>query len=320
MMRLFAKLALGLAASAVATAGAQAAQLVQASPSVWWVKGDRPGAAISSVIVTKDGLIVMDATCRSEGTAVWLKGELKKRFNLPVRYVIESHDHEDHICDLDVFDDTAVTIAHDKNREAIVREGRNTSVPDITFSKEATIWLGGKQVKLLYFGPTHSDNLIQAYLPDEKVLIAPDFMQRGKGLIPDFRDMDVDNMLETWNTVYRMYDIDVIINGHGGVSPKSDILNNIEYVTALRKAVLDEMVKGTPLPKILETVTMPEFRDWRGYSMWLKADIVTMWDYLYRKREPNVGPMHGAWQNVVDKIMNGAAEATNTANPNAAEE
>lgn len=304
-----------IGAMLLSSASAQAAELLQVSPSVWWVKGARPGAAVSSVITTPEGLIVVDATCRTDGDALWLKAELKKRFTQPVKYVIQSHDHEDHICNLDVFDDTATTVAHVKNREAIVREGRNTSVPDITFDSKASLWLGGKEIQLLYFGPTHSDNLIQVYVPDEKVLIAPDFMQRGTGLIPDFRDMDVDRMLEVWNYYYRMYDIDVIVNGHGEPSSKEDILNNIKFVTALRQKVLDEMVKGTPLPKMLETVTMPEFAEWRGYKMWLKADIVTMWDYLYRKREPNLGPQHDAWQNVVGKIMDGAAEATNTENP-----
>lgn len=288
---------------------AVAATLEQASPSVLWVKGDRPGAAISSVIVTTEGLIVVDATCRSEGTAAWLKGELKKRFKQPVRYVLLSHDHEDHICDLDVFDDTATTVSHVKTREAVVREKRNTSVPDITFDDQLSLWLGGREIQLLHFGPTHSDNLIQVYVPDEKVLIAPDFMQRGKGLIPDFRDMDVDNMLKTWNYVYRMYDIDVIVNGHGGTSSKEDILNNIQFVTTLRQAVLDEMVKGTSLQAMLDTMKLPQFADWRGYPQWLQADIVSMWDYLYRKREPNLGPAHDAWQNVVDKVVSGAAAA-----------
>lgn len=288
---------------------ARAATLEQASPSVYWVKGDRPGAAISSVIVTNEGLVVVDATCRSEGTAVWLKGELKTRFKQPVKYVVLSHDHEDHICDLDVFDDTATTVAQVKTRDAVVREKRNTSVPDITFEDKLTLWLGGKEIQLVYFGPTHSDNLIQVYLPSEKALIAPDFMQRGKGLIPDFRDMDVDNMLKTWNYVYRMYDIDVIINGHGGTSPKEDILNNIQYVQTLRQSVLDEMVKGTSLPAMVQTMKLPQFADWRGYPQWLEADIVSMWDYLYRKREPNLGPAHDAWQDVVNKVLKGAAAA-----------
>lgn len=298
-----------LAAVTVPMTVAKAATLEQASPSVYWVKGDRPGAAISSVIVTTEGLVVVDSTCRSEGTAVWLKGELKTRFKQPVKYVVLSHDHEDHICDLDVFDDTATTVAQVKTRDAVVREKRNTSVPDITFDDRLSLWLGGREIQLVYFGPTHSDNLIQVYVPDEKVLIAPDFMQRGKGLIPDFRDMDVDNMLKTWNYVYRMYDIDVIVNGHGGTSPKQDILNNIHFVQTLRQAVLDEMVKGTSLPTMLETMKLPQFADWRGYPQWLEADIVSMWDYLYRKREPNLGPAHDAWQNVVDKVVKGAAAA-----------
>lgn len=254
--------------------------------------------------------MVVDATCRSEGTAAWLKDEVKRRFKLPVKYVVLSHDHEDHICDLDVFDDTATTIAHVKAREAVVREKRNTSVPDVTFEDRMSLWLGGREIQLLYFGPTHSDNLIQVYLADEKVLIAPDFMQRGKGLIPDFRDMDVDNMLKVWNYVYRMYDIDVIVNGHGGTSPKDDILNNIHFVTTLRQAVLDEMVEGTSLQTMLETLKLPEFAGWRGYPQWLEADIASMWDYLYRKREPNLGPAHDAWQNVVDKVVDGAAATT----------
>ncbi|MEQ8936435.1 MAG: MBL fold metallo-hydrolase [Amphiplicatus sp.] len=291
----------------VLSASAQAAELVQVSKSVWRVKGDRRGAAVASVIVTDDGLAVVDSTCRSEGDAKWLKAELAKKYDAPVKYVILSHDHEDHICALQVFDDTATTISHRLTREHIVREGRNTSVPDLVFDKEMSIYLGGTEIQLLYFGPTHSDNLIQVYVPDDKVLIAPDFMQSGKGLIPDFRDIDVDNMLRVWNYYNRMYDIDVIVNGHGDPSPKEHILNNIKFVTTLRQQVLDGMVAGQSLDEMRQTITLPEFKGWRGHPQWLDGDIVTMWDYLYRKREPNLGAAHDAWQSVVAKVVDGAA-------------
>lgn len=300
---------------ACALAGsAQAAELVKVSESVWRVKGDRRGAAVASVIVADEGLAVVDSTCRGEGDANWLKAELQKRYDLPVKYVILSHDHEDHICGLHVFDDTATTVSQRKTREHIVREGRNTSVPDLVFDSEMSIFLGDKEIQLLHFGPTHSDNLIQVYLPEEKVLIAPDFMQSGKGLIPDFRDMDVDNMLKVWDYYYRMYDIEVIVNGHGDPSPKEHILNNIHYVKTLRQRVLDGMVAGESLDEMRRTITLSEFEGWRGYPQWLDADIVTMWDYLYRKREPNLGPAHDAWQDVVGKVVDGAA-ATHVDNP-----
>lgn len=298
-----------LAGALLAPCAALAAKLERVSPMVWRVVGDRPGAAVASVIVTSEGLAVMDSTCRSEGDAKWLKAELPKHFKQPVRYVILSHDHEDHICGLQVFDDTATTISHTLTREHIVREKRNTSVPDITFDTRMSLFMGGKQIDLLYFGPSHSDNLIQVYVPEDKVLIAPDFMQRGRGLLPDFRDMDVDSMLKIWDQVLKMDDVDIIVNGHGDPSGKEDIKNNIYFVKTLRKRVLDAMVAGQSLDEMFTTITMSDFRDWRGYDMWLKGDIATMWDYLYRKREPNLGPAHDAWQDVVPKVVNGAASA-----------
>ena len=296
-----------LALTCAAPALTWAAELIQVSDSVWRVQGDRRGAAVASAIVTADGIAVVDSTCRSEGDAPWLKAELARRFGVPVKYVILSHDHEDHICGLQVFDDTATTVSHAKTREHVVREGRNTSVPDVVFTDRMSLFLGDKQIDLLHFGPTHSDNLIQVHVPDEKVLIAPDFMQSGKGLIPDFRDMDVDNLLAAMDKVYKMDDVEIIVHGHGAPTGKESIRYQVRFISTLRERVLAEMVRGSCLSEIFENVTMSEFSDWRGHPQWLEADIATMWDYLYRKREPNLGPAHDAWQSVVDKIVNGAS-------------
>ncbi len=116
-------------------------RLVQVSDSVFRTV-HRPGAANSHVIVTDEGLVVVDGTCRGDGNPAWLKQELDQLYDVPVKYVILSHDHEDHICGLQVFDDTAVTVSHARNREHIVREGRNTSVPDVVFQDEMEIHLG----------------------------------------------------------------------------------------------------------------------------------------------------------------------------------
>ena len=139
-------------------------RLVQLTESVFRVV-HRPMAANTSVVATDEGLIVIDATCRGQGNPMWLKSELDRRFDVPVKYVILSHDHEDHICGLQIFDDTATTVSHTNTRKHIVREGRNTSVPDVVFKDEMEIHLGGKTLYLYYFGHTHSNNLIQIHIP-----------------------------------------------------------------------------------------------------------------------------------------------------------
>ena len=257
-----------------------------------------PGAANSVIIATDEGLVVVDGTCRGSGNPEWLKGELGRRFDVPVRYVILSHDHEDHICGLQVFDDTAVTVSHTKAREHILRENRNTSIPDVVFEDRLDLFLGGKQFILYYFGPTHSDNLIQIHIPDERVLIAPDISRAGRSLVvPDFRDANVGNMIEVLGTLSKLEDVEIVVPGHWDVSTQESFLWYRDYLVALRDRVLDEMIAGASIEDILENVTMEDYSHYGNYDIWLRSNIISMWDNMYRYREPNVNSTGaGAYQ------------------------
>lgn len=249
----------------------------------------RPAAANSVVIATDEGLVVVDGTCRGEGDSAWLKEELGRRFDVPVKYVVLSHDHEDHICDLHVFDDTAVTISHALTREHILREKRNTSIPDVIFQDEMEFFLGGKQFILYYFGPTHSDNLIQIHIPDEGVLIAPDISRSGKSLVlPDFRDADVNNLIDTLGKLSNLKNVDIVVPGHRGTTTQGRFLDYQKFVMALRDRVLEQMINNASIEEILERVTMEDFSDYGNYDLWLRSNIISMWDNMYRYREPNV--------------------------------
>jgi glyoxylase-like metal-dependent hydrolase (beta-lactamase superfamily II) len=261
--------------------------LVEVTPNVFRTQSS-PGAVNTSVIVTDEGLVVVDATCRSQANPTWLKGELDRRFDVPVKYVILSHDHEDHICGLQVFDDTATTISHANAREHILREGRRTSIPDVIFEDRLDFFLGGKQFILYYFGPTHSDNLIQIHIPDERVLIAPDISRAGRSIVvPDYRDADVNNMIDTLTELSKLEDVDIVIPGHRGVATQENFLWFREYLTALRDRVLDEMIAGATIEQILERVTMEDYSHYANYDNWLRSNVISMWDNMYRYREPN---------------------------------
>ena len=60
---------------------------------------------------TPAGIILVDPT--NPDTATWLKGELDSRFDVPVRYVIYSHAHNDHAPGGEVFVDTATFVGHE---------------------------------------------------------------------------------------------------------------------------------------------------------------------------------------------------------------
>ena len=235
-------------------------------------------------------VIVVDGHYCGSGTAQWLKAELDRRYDVPVKYVILSHDHQDHNCHTGIYSDTAVGIGHANIVPHLVGEHRDSIIPSITFEDEMDLSLGGVNLKLLYFGPTHSDNLIQIHIPAERVLIAVD-SAKGKNLFPDFRDMDVNNQLKVMRTLANLEDVDVVLPGHGPVTTQDAFLDHYNYLLALKENVLGHMRDGRTLEEIetLANATMREnFGDYNGLDQFLEDNIVTMWDYLYRYREPNV--------------------------------
>ena len=273
--------------------GADADTITQLTDNVY-----RRGGTSNVFLVTDEGIIMVDATCAGGGME-WLKEELDRRFGVPVKYVILSHDHEMHICGLQVFDDTAVTIGHRNIREHLIRENRNTSVPDVVFEDEMEIFLGGQRAVLYYFGKSHSDNLIQVHFPEEGVLVATDMVRSGKALgLPDFRDSDVDGVIDALYELSRLDNVDIVVPGHAGLADQQSFVYFREWVMTLKERVLDEMVAGATIEQIVERVTMDDFSDYGNYEPWLRANVISMWDYLYRYREPSPGaPGSQGYQN-----------------------
>ncbi len=249
------------------------------------------GLTNGAVIVGTDAIAIVDGQiCGSNGTQ-WLKDELKRRFpGIPVKYTILSHDHEMHICGLEVFSDTAIAISHVNAKPHIVREKRRTVIPSVTFDTGMQIDVGGVTVDLIYLGATHGDNLIQVHVPSEKVLIAVDFVRSGKSLaMPELRDLNIDNSIRALGILGRMENVEIVVPGHGDVTKQESFIYVRDYLVALKERVLEQMVAGKGVEEILETVTMDDFSDYGWFKQWRRANVITMWEQMYHYREPTDG-------------------------------
>ena len=290
----------GLALSAVIAAIATGSPSLDAQERVW--AGDRTIEQISehvfrwgsdgqfgAYILTTEGIVLVDGHYCQSGTVQWLKEELDRRYDVPVRYVILSHDHQDHNCNTDLFSDTAVGVGHRNIVPHLTFEKRKSIIPAITFEDEMELTVGGMLIRLLYFGPTHSDNLIQIHIPEEEVLIAVD-SAKGRNLFPDFRDMDVNNQIRVMGTLANLEDVRVVLPGHGPVTTQDAFVDHRRYLRTLKDTVLQHMADGLTLQEIktlTEASMREEFGDYNRIDAYLVPNIVTMWDYLYRYREPN---------------------------------
>jgi len=238
----------------------------------------------SVFLVTPAGVIATDPI--NADAAKWLKEEITKRFNLPIRYVIYSHDHADHISGGEVFADTATIVAHANAKRHIIDEARPTTVPHVTFADRMTITLGGKEVELSWLGPNHSDNSIVMRFPAERVLFAVDFVPVKAVAFRDFPNAFIEEWVTSLERLETM-DFDVLAPGHGPLGTKQDASNYKKYMVELRQEVLSRVRKNMPLDQIKAEVTLPAYAEWGGYKDFQPLNVEGMHRYLVNYRRSN---------------------------------
>ena len=251
----------------------------QLTPHVYRFGGPQNGM----FVVTPAGIIVVDGFCDN---MEWLKSELQARFKVPVKYVVLSHDHQSHICDTQVFADTAVGVGHVNILPHITREKRRSIVPQVLFEDTMELQLGGTRVVLIYLGPTHSDNMIYVHVPAEGVLFAPDFA-RGRNILPDFRDLDIHNALKALRTLAYLPDVKIVLEGHDKTTTNQEVglLAFHRYLQAINDRVLERMVAGKSLAEIRKEVTMADFKEYNQSPARVITHVETAYDYLWRYRD-----------------------------------
>ena len=230
-------------------------------------------AHYSVFLVTPEGIIVTDPI--SKDAAAWLKGELKRRFDKPVKYLVYSHDHADHIGGGEVFANEAIVVGHILTKAKIITEKRPTAVPDLTFTDQMSIELGGKKVELIYPGKCHSDNSIVMFFPQERAVFAVDFVSVKRLPYRDLGDSYVPDWMDALQRLEAI-DFDILAPGHGTVGTKADAAEHRQYLQDLYTAVGEAVRNGKTLDEMKKSITMNKYRDFGQYETWLELNIEGM--------------------------------------------
>lgn len=230
----------------------------------------------SVVLVTDAGVMVTDPI--NKDAAQWLKDEIASRFGKPIKYLVYSHDHVDHVAGGEVFG-AANVIAHENARADIIGEKRPTAVPNITFSDNMTINLGGNAVVLSYLGRSHSDNMIVMNFPRQRVLFAVDFIPIKSLPWKTLTDAYIPEWIDAVKRVEAM-DFDILMPGHGSPGSKADVTALREYMETLYGAVLSGMREGQTLQQLKENINLPEYAGWGNYDQHLKLNIEGMYNQI----------------------------------------
>ena len=235
----------------------------------------------SIFITTADGVILTDPI--SADAAAWLKAEIAKLTDKPVRYVVYSHHHGDHITGGTVFAGASF-VSHAAAREYIVDAADAlTPVPTITFDNRMFIDLGGKHVELIYTGRNHSDNSVVVLLPGEKILFAVDFIPVETVAYRTMRSDYPDDWIESLKRVEQL-DFDQLVPGHGKIGTKEHVRMFRGYLEDLRTAVREQIKKGATLEQAKQSVRLPKYENWGRYADWFPENVEGMYRYYSKEQ------------------------------------
>ena len=242
----------------------------------------RYGYVRNIFLVTDDGVIATDPI--SPEAAKVYRAEIAKVTDQPVKFVVYSHEHWDHVPGGQIFKDEGATFISHEKCAAHFEDLPNPDIvmPDITFSGNYTIELGGRRLDLLYFGPNHGDCLVVMRPDPGDTLFIVDLVVPGAIPLAGLSDNSLHHWVRTMRELEAMEDWEMMIPGHAGpLAHRSAVTERRDYVEKLMAKVKAEFEGGTSVFEIPGKVRMPEYSHLRWYDTNIEGNVNRVLTYYF---------------------------------------
>jgi glyoxylase-like metal-dependent hydrolase (beta-lactamase superfamily II) len=237
------------------------------------IEGDGGNVA---AYLTNAGVILIDDKFEQDHDAIM--ENVKSVTSQPVKYVITTHHHSDHSGGNVKFVGTAEIIST-ANARTNITERKQPNAPDsmtpagVVFTKECSVFLGGKEVRADYLGRGHTNGDAVIYFPALRTIHTGDLMAGNTPLIDYPGGGSVVEWTKTLDEALKL-DFDTVIPGHGKVTDKAGLLayrNNVEKLRNRAASLIREGKSQDDVGKVM----MAEF-GWGATSMQMQWSLPGM--------------------------------------------
>ncbi len=273
-------------------------QISKVGGRVYLLKGAGGNIGFS---VGDDGIVLVDD--QFAPLAEKIKAALKTISDKPVRFVINTHYHFDHIDGNASFQKEAPVIAHHNVRQRLesggspgnfasikqqLKPAAKEALPILTFSRDVTLHLNGEAIQVLHHPGGHTDGDSLIFFPQSNVVhMGDDFVTYGFPFIDLAGGGSVAGMVTAAEYVSANLPPDVkVIPGHGTVSNLHDVRNFAAMLQETRDLVERAITAGQTLEQMKRERVLKAWESWSGTFISTEAFIETLYhDFLGLKVE-----------------------------------
>ncbi|MEP6622506.1 MAG: MBL fold metallo-hydrolase [bacterium] len=203
--------------------------------NVWLAKGsDLSTGGNVAASIGPDGILLVDNMFDEMNAR--LRKALDSVSTLPIRIVMNTHYHNDHVQGNLTLGKTATIIAQENVLKRVSQGKYAGKYPMAVFTHEFTAHFNGEDIRIVHFGPGHTDGDAVVFFPNAKVIHMGDLFFNGMfpGIYPEAGG-DVRHLIVVLERVLGNFPPETkVIPGHGDVATMDELR---DYVTMLKETV-----------------------------------------------------------------------------------
>ena len=263
-----------------AVAAAPFFELRDLGAGVWAAIAPSEGPAGSNAgfVIGSDGVLVVDSF-EDPAAARALLAAIRGKTALPVRYVVNTHYHLDHVAGNGVFRAAGAVVLAQANVRAwersenlkffgaaITRKQRqeveSLVLPSLVYRDGIEVHLGSRKVIVTVLpGHTGGDSIV--FVPDADVVFTGDMFWNH--CLPNLIDADTAAQIASNAALAAQHPAASFVPGHGGVARAADVGDFKAYLQRLRDLVAAARAPAGGAGAVVEAV-LPELKS--GYGGW----------------------------------------------------
>lgn len=227
---------------------------VQVSENIYVIRNASSGNV--TVLVSDAGVLLIDDKFAMDHDGIM--EHVRRITDQPVRYVINTHMHQDHTGGNALLQAQGADVIASGNARYIMAETQSEGLPNITLDDHLRIHLGAMPIDLYYFGRGHTDGDIVIHLPEERLVVMGDlFALWGPSL--HLIHYGAGGSAREWSrTLERALelDFDTVIPGHSGVTDRATMEGFLADTVRMQEMVREMNRQRRPRDEIRAMLSM----------------------------------------------------------------
>ena len=206
-----------------AAVGQTVEKIRELKPNLYMITG---GGANTLVRVTTEGLILVDTKNPSDENYNRLMEEIASVSKLPVKYVLNTHHHPDHVGNNQKFIDAgAQVVGLEALKQHMTSDPRTKDIPGpptVTFAKDYVLRFGGAVVEAHAYGRGHTGDDTMVYFPDSKVVMVSDQITNATPIVDFANGGSAVEWTQILDGVLKL-DFEMAIPGRGDPKTRAEV-------------------------------------------------------------------------------------------------